>query len=159
LTPADAEDAVQETLLTVLRKLPGFRYDPVRGRFRGWLLQIVRWRVGDQFRKRKPAVLLPEDDRSTAAIERVPDPGGAALDAFWEREYAINLVRAALRNIEHRVRSKQHYRIFWLQVLEARPVAEVAAQFGVSTDSVYQIKHRLLKLVSEEARRLEREGI
>ena len=42
LGAADRDDLVQETFLAVARALPGFRYDPARGRFRGYLATVVR---------------------------------------------------------------------------------------------------------------------
>src|SRR5580658_4207560 len=65
LTDAEANDALQETLLTVARRADGFHYDPARGSFKGWLLQIARWRVADQFRKRLPS--QPHANHSDAA--------------------------------------------------------------------------------------------
>ena len=38
----DRDDLVQETLVAVSRALPSFRYDPARGRFRGYLCRIVQ---------------------------------------------------------------------------------------------------------------------
>ncbi len=54
LTDAEAQEVVQETLLTVAKKIDKLKYDPAVGSFKGWLLHITRWRIADQFRKRKP---------------------------------------------------------------------------------------------------------
>src|SRR5215470_2547844 len=54
LNDAEAQDVVQETLLTVTRKIKDFETTPDRGSFKGWLMQITRWRIADQFRKRPP---------------------------------------------------------------------------------------------------------
>jgi len=48
----EAQEAVQETVIAVARKVPGFHYDPALGSFKGWLLRIARRRIVDQFRKR-----------------------------------------------------------------------------------------------------------
>src|ERR1700739_401753 len=58
----EAEEAVQETVISVVRKIPLFRYDPNIGSFRGWLLTLAKWRIADQFRKRqsKEAIELEE---------------------------------------------------------------------------------------------------
>src|SRR5215467_3083584 len=79
LTDAEAQEVVQETVLTVARKIRTFRYDPVAGSFKGWLLTIVRWRVGDQFRKRQRQIQPAHARRgtgtsSTATVERIADP-------------------------------------------------------------------------------------
>src|SRR6478672_13648173 len=54
LTEVEAQEVVQETIITVAKKVGQLRYDPARGSFKGWLLHITRWRIADQFRKRQP---------------------------------------------------------------------------------------------------------
>src|SRR5262245_26498265 len=52
LSDAEAQDVVQETIITVAKKMPGFKYDPAIGSFKSWLLHTTRWKITDQFRKR-----------------------------------------------------------------------------------------------------------
>ena len=52
LTDAEAQDVVQETVITVAKNIS--RYERTAGSFKGWLLHITRWRIADQFRKRAP---------------------------------------------------------------------------------------------------------
>ena len=52
LTDAEAQDVVQETILTVARNIQGFEVGSEHGSFKAWLLQNTRWRIADQFRKR-----------------------------------------------------------------------------------------------------------
>src|SRR5262245_375657 len=52
LNESEAQDVVQDTVVTVAKKLPGFKTSPEFGSFKGWLLHITRWRIADQFRKR-----------------------------------------------------------------------------------------------------------
>src|SRR5712691_7142100 len=87
LTADEAEEVVQETAIGVARRLPEFVYDPKVCRFKTWLLNLVRWRIQDQLRKREKGgrLLAPAgpgeksrassgDAASTATIERVADP-------------------------------------------------------------------------------------
>lgn len=53
LTDAEAQDAVQETVITVSRQMPAFKYDPAKCSFKSWLLLITRQRIACQFRKRE----------------------------------------------------------------------------------------------------------
>src|SRR5256885_17130220 len=39
LTDAEAQDVVQDTVLSVAKKMPDFTYDPAVGSFKRWLLQ------------------------------------------------------------------------------------------------------------------------
>src|SRR3954468_23695819 len=80
LTEAEAQDVVQETMFSVAKHMPTFKYDPAIGSFKAWLLNMTRWRIIGQFRKRQLAV-EPEFQNSTSrtdAVEAAPDPN--ALD-------------------------------------------------------------------------------
>src|SRR5712691_3731223 len=55
LTADEAEEVVQETAIGVARGLPEFVYDPQVCRFKTWLLNLTRWRIQDQLRKRQKA--------------------------------------------------------------------------------------------------------
>jgi len=52
LTHPEAQDAVQETVMSVCRNMPNFKADPSFGSFKSWLLNLTRWRIVDQIRKR-----------------------------------------------------------------------------------------------------------
>src|SRR5215813_15103282 len=66
LTDSEAQDVVQETIITASKHLPAFRYDPKVCSFKTWLLRLARWRIIDQLRKRLPlrlvAVAAADDD-------------------------------------------------------------------------------------------------
>src|SRR5215831_2102433 len=51
-TEVEAQDAVQETFFAVAKHIPTFKYDPKLGSFKTWLLNMARWRIVDQLRKR-----------------------------------------------------------------------------------------------------------
>jgi DNA-directed RNA polymerase specialized sigma24 family protein len=53
LIETEAQDVVQETLISVAQKMPGFKYEPAIDSFKGWLFYQTRLRIADQFRKRK----------------------------------------------------------------------------------------------------------
>src|SRR5438445_13876792 len=106
LTDAEAQDVVQETVITVAKNIDKLKYDPAIGSFKGWLLQITRWRIADQFRKREPGGAKRQHvagDRLTATIERVPDAHVVDLDAVWEAEWKDNLFEAAIARAKKKV--------------------------------------------------------
>lgn len=96
LTETEAEEVVQETMIAAVKNLPEFRYDPEVCSFKTWLLNLSRWRVQDQLRKR--VLLAPAhpsnltDPHRTTTIERVPDPAGVQLEAIWEKEWQTSLL-------------------------------------------------------------------
>src|ERR1051326_1162447 len=96
LTHPEAQDVVQETVISVSKRMQNFKADAAYGSFKTWLLNLTRWRISDQFRKRGRGVnerkKLPhsvsnEDTPSTAIEDRVPDPAGNALEAIWNDEW------------------------------------------------------------------------
>src|SRR2546421_7379071 len=52
LSESEAQEVVQETVISVAKKMRDFKYDPAVGSFKGWLLYLTRCRIVDQFRKR-----------------------------------------------------------------------------------------------------------
>ena len=160
LTEAEAQDVVQETMVSVAKHMPTFKYDPAIGSFKAWLLNMTRWRIIGQFRKRGPFAEhrpFPDDTTTgTDAAEKVVDPAGQMLDAVWEAEWENNLLDAAIAKVKPRL-DPQKYQIFDFYVNKDWPPEKVASRFGVSVDQVYVIKHRVTETIREEVKRLEKE--
>jgi RNA polymerase sigma-70 factor (ECF subfamily) len=175
LTDAEAQDVVQETMLAVAKQMPGFKYDPALGSFKGWLLQITRWRIADQFRKRPGAgaqasqgipteQALPAPRRETerrertATLDRVADPASAQLDEVWEQDWKRHLLQAAIERVKRRV-SPQQFQMFDLFVTQAWPTASVTSTLGVNRAQVYMAKLRVTKLIKQEVAALKTKGM
>jgi RNA polymerase sigma factor (sigma-70 family) len=162
LTDAEAQDVVQDTILSVAKKIGSFKYDPARGSFKGWLLQLTTWRTLNQLKKRQPgnAVETPNTDETplTALEERIADPAGADIAAYWDREWQNNLVDAAIERVKVKA-SPKDYEIFHLHVVKKLSAAKVAAALNINLGRVYLAKHRVASLVKKEARRLEKEMV
>lgn len=158
LSDSEAQDVVQETMISVAKHLPTFKYDPAIGSFKAWLLTMTRWRIIGQFRKRQPMAAPAENVSSdhTATVENSPDPNALDLDAVWEAEWEINLLHAALANLKRQL-DPQRWQIFEFYVNKEWPAEKVAARFEVSIDQVYQIKHRVTEALRDEVKRLEKE--
>jgi RNA polymerase sigma factor (sigma-70 family) len=162
LTDSEAQEVVQETVLTVVRKIRSFRYDPAIGSFKGWLLTIVRWRIADQFRKR-PRQIQASGGRHaatgtsmTATLDRIADPAAINLDAVWEEEWQLTLFAAALSRVKRQANAR-HYQMFDLHAVKHWSVDKVAQTLGVSAGQVRLAKHRITALMRREVARLEKE--
>jgi RNA polymerase sigma factor (sigma-70 family) len=158
LTGAEAEEVVQETVITVARNLPEFRYDPARCSFKTWLFNLTLWRIRDQLRKRHPKEVSmhrkPDKANQTGTIERVPGPESERLTALWEKEWKDDVFERALAQVRRKVEEKQ-FQIFDLYVLQQWPAHKVAQSLGVSLARVYVTKHRVYRLLGKEIRRLQ----
>jgi RNA polymerase sigma factor (sigma-70 family) len=157
LTDTEAQEVVQETVITVAKNVGKLRYDPAVGSFKGWLLHITRWRIADQFRKRQSGDAKrprSQGDRDTATIERVPD-AAADLDGVWEKEWQENLLTAAIARVKKKVEPKQ-FQIFDCYVRKEWPAQKVAAELRVSVGQVYLVRHRISALLKKEIKALEK---
>ena len=163
LTHPEAQDVVQETVMSVCKSMHNFKADPAYGSFKAWLLNLTRWRITDQVRKRRRGVNAKEDlpnsgsngdTTSTPIEERVPDPAGNALEALWNDEWENHIVDAALERVKQQSSAK-HYQIFFLQAIKQIPSVKVAETLNVKVDQVYLIKHRLTKIFEEALKELE----
>jgi RNA polymerase sigma-70 factor (ECF subfamily) len=160
LSDSEAQDVVQETMLAVAKHMPSFQYNPAIGQFKSWLLNLTRWRIIDQLRKRgRTASDSPptHDSSVIQPIARIIDPASNALVNLWEAEWHKTLFTAALANVRRRV-DPQNYQLFDFYVNKEWPPARVAATFHTSVDQVYLTKHRITEMLKTEVARLEREG-
>jgi RNA polymerase sigma factor (sigma-70 family) len=161
LNANEADEVVQETLISVAKKMPGFTYDPAKDSFKGWLLTVTRWRILDQLQKLNGSPGLPpsaatrEEETRTATIERIADPAGLGLAAIWDEEWEKHLLHAALARIKRQVHPR-HYEIYHLHVVLRKPAREVARTLDVGVGQIYLAKHRVGTLLRKEIKRLER---
>ena len=158
LTESEAKDVEQETLLCVAKSIHEFESNPERGTFKSWLLNLTRWRIADQFRRRSPGAgaSAPPADGSptrTPTVERIPGPDN--LDAEWEIEWKRNIVETALARVGRKVKPK-HLQIFDLYAMRHWPAGKVARELGVTRVQVYLVNHRLTQLMKREVEYLGR---
>ena len=156
LSETEAQEVVQETVIAVSKKMPDFKYDRKKGSFKSWLLQLTRWRIQDQLRRRQRDghlvgtaghEAIPDED-----VESIPDP--ATADSTWEDEWQKNLVEAALQRLKAQTKPKQ-FQIFDLYVMKQWPIGRVAAALGVNFGHIYLVKHRLTTMLKKEIKVLE----
>jgi RNA polymerase sigma-70 factor (ECF subfamily) len=50
LSEEQAREVVQDTVISVARNTPEFRYDPKSCTFKTWLLNVTKWRILDRHR-------------------------------------------------------------------------------------------------------------
>ena len=160
LSHADAEDVTQDVFKRVAETIHVFESDPARGSFRGWLMNLTRWRITDKFnsKPKNEHRSAPKHDETggprTATIERVPD--GAEVDAEWEKEWQRHLLDAACERIAKKVKAK-HFQVFDLYIRQQWPVLKVAQALGTNPATIYVIGHRLTKQLKAEVELLKTE--
>ncbi|HYE33667.1 MAG TPA: sigma-70 family RNA polymerase sigma factor [Methylomirabilota bacterium] len=151
LNDAEAQDVVQETILSVAQEMPGFRYDPAKGSFKGWLKLVTRRRIADYFRSRRVEREKVVSQGPGEALEE--EQWSNELDDLWEQQWQQTLIVRALEKVRKQVSARQ-YQIFDLNVLKEAPASEVAKILGVNLAQIYLAKHRVSALLKKEMKAL-----
>ncbi|MBI1842486.1 MAG: sigma-70 family RNA polymerase sigma factor [Verrucomicrobia bacterium] len=157
LDDAEAQEAVQETVISVAKEMKEFQYDPAKGGFKRWLLTIARRRILDQMRKRyrnrSANALNPDDTSVDAEIAKVSEET-VAPDALWDAEWKTHLLAASMARVRGQVKA-EHFQIFEQTTVHGWSIADTAKAFNVSRINVHVIRHRIGGLVKKELKRLE----
>jgi RNA polymerase sigma-70 factor (ECF subfamily) len=141
--PADRDDVVQEVMLVVVCRVGGFDHRGP-GAFRAWLRGVVANQARKYFRERHshPAV-----DLDQLAAE------GGELSRVWDREHDEYHVARAMRAAEVDF-APATWAAFRRHVVDGCPAADVAAELGLSLNSVVLAKSRVLNRIRQELRGL-----
>jgi RNA polymerase sigma factor (sigma-70 family) len=157
LSNTEAEDVVQETMVSVAKRMPNFTYDRSVGSFKAWLLNNTRWRITDLVRKRglthRSSSSSDDNSPNDDELEKIADKTCQDLEAIWETEWKKNLLEAALSKVKRRL-DPQQYQIFDLYVKKEWPPEKVAKTLKVPVGQVYLAKHRVTEMVKAEVERL-----
>ena len=146
-----AEDVVQEVMYGAIDALRRQRYDRTLGRFKAWLKGVIQHKVGDV---RRASRLTPPTDGKFAGIRlqcgsslpQIPDPGPGPDERFeeaFEREWQKAAYDDALDQVRFEVEPIT-FQAFDLYVRKDRSPREVARLLGISRNTVYLAKSRIL---------------
>lgn len=161
LNDAEAQDVVQETIISVAKHMPTFKYDPALGSFKAWLLNMTRWRITDQLRKRRRLPSYDSSDDTDADIRlcaKILDPASECLETLWNAEWEKNLLDAAIDKVKRRL-DPQNYQIFDFYVNKEWSPDKVAKTFGIPIGQVYLAKHRVTEMIAEEVKKIDKKMI
>jgi len=158
LSEAEAQDVVQETIITVARQMPRFRYDKAKGSFKSWLRKTAHWRIQDQVRRRNRNQHLTADtsgdDSDAVAPQAAIDNG--AFDALWDAEWKQNLIAVAVDRVKKQVTPRE-FQVFDLRTNKEWPAARVARALHLFRPQVYYLNKKVTRLIEQEATRLNHE--
>ena len=137
----DADDAIQETMVALMRRMPDYHYTPdSNGHFHNYLTGILKHKAEDALRREARESgkrdKLKERGAANAPREDPDDWKLAAMNAALEQLLSDESVNARTREVFRHV------------ALMHEPAAEVAAAFGISRTNVDQIKHRMVQRLS-----------
>jgi len=137
--PRDAEDVLQDVfykLVEANRLLMPIEH------LTGWLFRVARNRITDLFRKKKPesfsdaAVARDDDDDELLRLEDLLPSPDAGPDALFARGVLLEELELAVDELPEEQRD-----VFIAHELEGRSFKEIAAETGVSVNTLLSRKH------------------
>ena len=145
--PSDAEDLVQETLLSVFRYLKDFRYET---KFKNWLYRIatstcIKKRRRSKFAPERELSLdefIPKDEAESQA--QIPDWAKMPLDKLLNEELA-DMVHKAILSLPEKYRM-----VIVLRDIEGFSTAETAQILDLSASNVKVRLHRARLFLREK---------
>ena len=137
---------VQDIFMRLVGILRNGRYRAEEGRFRCYLATLVRNELVSRWRRAQARVAcVPLDGVSEDELPPLSPVAAALLDAKWRLARHEAAVEHALTKTALARQSREIYRAY---ALEGRPIDDVAAAFGVSRNTVAQVKTRVNRMVA-----------
>ncbi|HWB04224.1 MAG TPA: sigma-70 family RNA polymerase sigma factor [Verrucomicrobiales bacterium] len=159
LSREEAEDVVQDTVVSVAKKIPDFRYQGDKGSFKAWLLMIIKSRIVDLLRKKyrrlpDSGAYMPDDPTGTSVEARIAQKEDElSHSTIWQSEWEKHVLDSALNCVKDRVTPK-HFLAFRMCTQQGKSAGEVSKALGIPLPMIYVIRHRVGRQVAAEVKRL-----
>jgi RNA polymerase sigma factor (sigma-70 family) len=148
--PSDAEDIVQEVLYELVeanRLLMPIEH------VTGWLFRVARNRITDLLRKKKPesfsvTAVADENDELLLFEDLLPSPD-AGPEALYARNVLLDELESAVDELPEEQRE-----VFVAHELEGRSFKEMAAEKGVSVNTLLSRKRYAVLRLRERLQRI-----
>ena len=137
----DADDAIQEAMVALMRRMPDYHYTPdSNGHFHTYLTGILKHKAEDALRR---------EARESGKRDKLKERGAADAPREDPDDWKLAAMNAALEQLlsDESVNARAR-EVFRHVALMHEPPAEVAAAFGISRTNVDQIKRRMVQRLS-----------
>ena len=149
---ADAQDLVQQVLISVAAAIPAWEKSSESVRFRHWLARVVRNAILNGLSRR------PRDRAAggTSVQELLAEQADADSEASQEieLEYRRELYLRGAAQVRRDV-GPETWRAFELTVIENCPIDVAAVELGKQPGSIYAARSRVMRRLREAVRELE----
>ena len=148
----DADDLVQETLATLALKAPAFQPNRHPAAFHCWLYKVLMNRLLNFRRSQQVRSICHADSELLDRLADTIDDSRSDLTRRWDEEHARHIARQMMEKIKTEFEPKT-WQAFRSLAIEGVDPELVAAELGLSLDSVYAAKYRVLRRLRQEARK------
>ena len=141
------DDLMQDILLSVWKSMPGFEYNPSKGRFSSWLATIAINTVKSA--QLKKSRLLAREQK---VYNQQPHLEEGDLESMIEREWAEFLTKTAWQNVSQNL--SEVMRQCFEGFMDGKSLVNVAAEMGLPDNTVRVYKRRVNTMMKREIFRL-----
>lgn len=145
----DADDLVQEVMLTVSRELPQFEHSGRTGAFRSWLRTILVHRLRDFWRSRNYRPAAAGGSTWMEQLQQLEDES-SHVSREWNLEHDRHVMARLLEHVRPRFEAKTR-EAFRRQMFDGQRADAVATELGMPLNSVYVARSRVLSTLRREA--------
>jgi len=146
LSDNEAQDVVQETMISLMNHIGEFHVDRTRGSFKSWLWHLTRSKIVDQIRRRQKDAAIEE--ALGKEIEEKIQPA-------WENEWQLNVAEEAFRRVQVRANPRL-VQAFATYVIQGRAVSETAKLLEMNIATVYVDSLRIKQMIKKEALKIQK---
>ncbi len=143
LQPADCDDVVQDVLAALTQSMPGFTYDPAKGKFRSYLKTVTLHAIFARSRQKRGEVSL---EQVCSAAERAATDD--EVEALWNEQWRQYHLTRAMQAIDVEF-NRADRAAFERYALDGESAEAVAKELGMSVDQVYKAKSRIIRRLTE----------
>ncbi len=149
VSTTDADDLVQEVLLTVVRELPRFEHSGRAGAFRSWLRTILVHRLRDFWRSRNYRPAAAGGSTWMEQLQQLEDES-SNVSREWNLEHDRHVMARLLEHVRPRFEAKT-WEAFRRQMFDGQRADAVASELDMPLNSVYVARSRVLSTLRREA--------
>jgi RNA polymerase sigma-70 factor (ECF subfamily) len=140
-------DVAQQVLAAVARSVEKWRDDGNPASFRRWVSRVARNVVVKFMTRERRQIGGQGGTDLLELLDRVPE----VLDQDAAEAYEYELILWTAQRVRGEFRETS-WKAFWATLIEGRPVAEVAAELGVSPGSIYMSRSRIMARIQAKVR-------
>lgn len=145
----DADDLTQEVLMSVCISLSNFEHSGRPGAFRAWLKSILVNRLRNFWRTRDRKPHSPGGSSIEERLLQLEDPA-SHLSQLWDQQHDLFVMKRLLE-LTQRYFSDESWEMFVRVAIRGESAETVARERGVSLNSVFIAKSRILRRLRTEA--------
>ena len=149
LQDSDADDLVQEVLLSVSRDIGRFAHGGRAGAFRAWLRAILINRLRNHWRARKRLPGPNDGSEMARKLAELEDPA-SDLSCLWNEEHDRSVLQRLLTIVEPHF-APTTWEAFCRVAFNGENPRDVAANLQISLNAVAIAKSRCLNRLRQEA--------